>query len=152
MLHADRLTIVQNAAMKRVRSEAPALCPCGLAASYAQCCGRWHAGHVAPDAEKLMRSRYVAYVMNLEDYVLATWHASTRPAAGFVENANEKPATPKFTGLTVLAHTRTGVDTAIVEFIARYKSGGRAYRLHEISRFVHEQGRWWYNDGEVRDH
>ena len=54
-------------------------CPCGSGASLVACCGRWHAGEAAPTAEALMRSRYSAYVLGLEDYLLATWHASTRP-------------------------------------------------------------------------
>ena len=58
-------------------SETP--CPCGGGRTYASCCGAWHAGTPAPSAEALMRSRYSAYVFGLEDYLLATWHRSTRP-------------------------------------------------------------------------
>ena len=57
-------------------------CPCGHPAAYAACCGRYHAGALhlsAPTAEALMRSRYSAFVLGLNDYLLATWHASTRP-------------------------------------------------------------------------
>jgi len=32
----------------------------------------------AADAEALMRSRYSAFARGLADYLLATWHASTR--------------------------------------------------------------------------
>ncbi|MGB9094625.1 MAG: YchJ family metal-binding protein, partial [Gallionella sp.] len=28
------------------------------------------------------------------------------------------------------------------------KIGGRAARIHEVSRFVREEGRWFYLDGE----
>jgi SEC-C motif-containing protein len=31
-----------------------------------------------------------------------------------------------------------------VEFVARYKVGGKAHRLHEISQFVRESGAWVY--------
>jgi SEC-C motif-containing protein len=34
--------------------------------------------------------------------------------------------------------------------VARSKLGGRAQRLHETSRFVREDGRWFYVDGEMR--
>ncbi len=54
-------------------------CPCGRPLAYAACCGLLHAGSPAPDAESLMRSRFSAYVLGLEDYLLATWHTSTRP-------------------------------------------------------------------------
>ena len=44
---------------------------------------------------------------------------------------------------------RTGDDSATVEFVARSKLGGRAQRLHEISRFVRQGGRWYYLDGQT---
>ena len=54
-------------------------CPCGSLQSYERCCQRWHEGEAAPGAEALMRSRYAAYVLKLDAYLLATWHPSTRP-------------------------------------------------------------------------
>ena len=54
-------------------------CPCGSLKSYETCCQRWHGGETPGDAEALMRSRYTAYVLNIEDYLLATWHPRTRP-------------------------------------------------------------------------
>lgn len=116
-------------------------CPCG-GASYAQCCGRFHAGAIPETAEQLMRSRYSAYVLGLMDYVHQTWHDSTRPARTELEH---DPAT-KWLGLDVKRHVPAG-DAASVEFVARYKVGGRAHRLHEVSRFVRENGRWFYLDG-----
>jgi SEC-C motif domain protein len=125
-------------------------CPCrlpALAPRYADCCGRYHhAGHAAPDAEALMRSRYSAYVLGLADYLLATWHPSTRPAA-----LDPDPAGLKWLGLEVRRRTTTDATHASVEFVARSKLGGRAHRLHETSRFVREDdGRWYYVGGEIR--
>lgn len=91
-----------------------------------------------------MRSRYSAYVLGLEDYLLASWHASTRPAT--LDLQGDAPA--KWLGLAIKAASQQG-DTGEVEFVARYKVGGRAYRLHERSRFVHEDGRWFYIDGDM---
>jgi uncharacterized protein YchJ len=34
-------------------------------------------------------------------------------------------------------------------FVARYKLGGRAHRLHEVSRFQRREGRWYYLDGDL---
>jgi len=120
----------------------PSPCPCG-ATDYAACCGRYHDGTPAPDAAALMRSRYSAYVLKLEAYLLATWHRSTRPAALDLA-ADDR----KWLGLEVKKYTPESADRATVEFIARYKIGGRAHRLHEISRFVREEGKWFYVDGE----
>jgi len=92
-----------------------------------------------------MRSRYTAYTLGGEDYLLATWHHSTRPAA---LNLASEPAR-KWLGLEVKRHQQSGPDRAVVEFAARYKVGGRAHRLHEVSRFVREAGRWFYVNGEV---
>lgn len=56
-----------------------ARCPCGTGETYGACCGRFHAGAPAPTAEALMRSRFTAFAANDADYLLATWHSSTRP-------------------------------------------------------------------------
>jgi len=119
-------------------------CPCGSGQRLADCCGRYHEGSAAPSAEALMRSRYSAYVLAREPYLLATWHASTRPAR--LDLASDE--TSKWLGLEIKRHASTGTDSAVVEFVARYKIGGRAHRLHETSRFVREDGRWYYVDGE----
>jgi SEC-C motif-containing protein len=112
----------------------------------ADCCGPYVNGDaVAPSAEILMRSRYTAYVLLREDYLLATWHPSTRPPA---LGLSDGPAT-KWLGLGVRRHEQQDAAHAIVEFVARYKVNGRAGRLHELSRFVREDGRWFYVDGSV---
>jgi SEC-C motif-containing protein len=124
-----------------------AACPCGSGRDYARCCAPWHAGAPAPDAAALMRSRYSAYVRRDEAYLLATWHASTRPAA---LGLHDGPA-PTWLGLELRRQHATGPDQATVEFVARHRvGGGRAVRLHEISRFVREDGRWYYLDGQLR--
>ena len=131
---------------------APTPCPCGSALAYAACCGRWHAEHAtrgtltAPGPEALMRSRYSAFVMDLRGYLLATWHASTRPSA-------LEPPEPglKWLGLDVKRAVLQGADHGTVEFVARSKLGGRANRLQETSRFVRENGEWFYVDGDLKN-
>jgi SEC-C motif domain protein len=113
---------------------------------FAQCCGRY-IGHFeetpAPDAHSLMRSRYTAFVLRDPGYLLATWHASTRPPELELD-----PAT-KWLGLDVREGRDVDASHSEVEFIARYRVGGRAVRLHERSRFVREAGRWYYEDGDA---
>lgn len=122
-----------------------ASCPCGSARAYADCCGPLHAGTAqAATAEALMRSRYSAFVRADADYLLASWHPSTRPASVDMDDA----AATRWLGLEVRQHTPLDADHATVEFIARWKVGGApAVRLHELSRFVREDGRWYYMDG-----
>lgn len=132
---------------------APTSCPCGRTdtrsrpLAFASCCGRYladFAGTPAPDAEALMRSRYSAFVLGNGAYLLATWHPSRRP-----ERVDFEPGL-KWLGLQVREHKRLDATHAEVEFVARSRLGGRAHRLHERSRFVCEDGRWFYVDGEIR--
>lgn len=130
---------------------APADCPCGRSNAkgqplpYADCCAPLiDQGLPAPDAERLMRSRYSAFVLERTDYLLASWHASTRPA-----NLTLEPGV-KWLGLTVKRHQVIDPDHAEVEFVARSRIGGKGQRLEERSRFVREGGRWFYVDGDVK--
>ena len=120
-------------------------CPCG-GSSFATCCGRYlQDGQIAPTPEALMRSRYTAYVRGDEAYLRATWEERTRPQGPILDADSGL----KWLGLEV---RRTSMDdaanTGVVEFVARLKTGGRAQRLHEVSRFVRENGRWYYLDGQ----
>jgi len=118
-----------------------AACPCG-GSDYAICCKPYHDGSEPAQADLLMRARYSAYTLGLMDYVFKTWHSRTRPALSELTH----DASIKWLGLEVKKHVPNG-DEATVEFVARSRSGGRAQRLHEISRFVREEGRWLYIDG-----
>jgi SEC-C motif-containing protein len=91
-----------------------------------------------------MRSRYSAYKLGLHDYLLQTWHASTCPQTLDLSEPLQ------WLGLKVISQQNLDSQHAQVEFVARYKLHGRAYRLHEISRFVHEQGQWFYVEGDVK--
>ena len=90
-----------------------------------------------------MRSRYSAFVLCNEQYLLATWHRSKRPdSVPFSANV-------KWLGLRIVDARSTGAASAEVEFVARSKaSNAAAVRLHERSRFVFEDGRWFYVDGD----
>lgn len=87
-----------------------------------------------------MRSRYSAYALQDEAYLQMSWHSSTRPAAPLTD------AKTKWLGLEVRAAVEEG-DSATVEFVARCRVDGRGQRMHEVSRFVREDGRWFYVDG-----
>ncbi len=129
-------------------------CPCargGINAKplrFSACCGQYLEGDTpppAPDAESLMRSRYSAFVLQRESYLLATWHASTRPAQVSFDT------TGKWLGLEVRKSKAISPTEAEVEFVARVKpAGASAWRLHERSRFVLQEGRWCYVDGVQR--
>ncbi len=117
-------------------------CPCG-SPLYQDCCELLHKGlNVAQSPEQLMRSRYSAFALGLEPYLLSTWHTSTRPPPPLFDN----PPSQKWISLTI-KHASESETSGTVEFIATYRLSGRAHRLHEISNFVKEDGRWYYVDG-----
>lgn len=134
--------LVENAGMQ-ISPTSP--CACGRTLAFGQCCGRYHAGEAAPDAESLMRSRYSAYVVKDVDYLLASWHPETRPETLSLDDAPGQRT--QWLGLDIRRHQVTGADTAEVEFVARYRvGGGSAVKMVEHSRFQRIDGRWYYLD------
>jgi SEC-C motif-containing protein len=116
-------------------------CPCLSGLPYDECCGPLHRGEsLAPTAERLMRSRYSAFVVGDSAYLLATWHPVGRPAT--LEIDGER----RWLGLEILARQRGGMlDTAgTVEYRARYSSRGVRGEQHEVGAFVREGRRWLY--------
>ncbi len=93
-----------------------------------------------------MRSRYSAFVLDLPEYIQRSWHSSTRPAP----TADDNAAT-RWLGLRIERAEALAEDRATVEFSARYKIAGRAFVLRETSRFVREDGHWFYVDGVIHE-
>jgi SEC-C motif domain protein len=120
-------------------------CPCGSGGRYAQCCGPVHAGAPAATAEALMRSRYSAFVRGDGPYLLASWHPSTRPA----ELDLDAGVTWRRLQIVDTVAGGTGDADGVVEFRAAHRSPAGTGLLHERSRFVREDGRWVYLDGDV---
>ncbi len=122
-------------------------CPCGSNKPYSGCCEPFHHGSAVPDAETLMRSRYSAYTLMLEAYLLSSWHPETRPIKLNLGHDGNR----KWLGLSIKHVEKTSKNKATVEFVARYKDGGgKAKRLHETSNFM-LLDRWYYVDGRFAD-
>jgi SEC-C motif-containing protein len=124
----------------------PAHCPCGLAESYAACCGRFHDGGLAaPTAELLMRSRFSAFAVGDTAYLLRTWHPDTRPRKLALDPGQE------WRRLEILARTGGGLlhNEGTVEFRAHYRHQGRDASMEENSRFRREAGQWAYLDAQA---
>lgn len=120
-------------------------CPCGSPLTLDACCGRYHQGEGAPNPEALMRSRYSAFVLGLSDYLLATWHPTTRPAELAPDPDTE------WKRLVIVNAEPVLEESGQVHFRAFFYERGHVQKrwhvLEEVSRFVHEQQRWWYIDG-----
>lgn len=103
------------------KKKVPALCPCGSHLDYGDCCGRFHEGAAAPDALSLMKSRYSAFVKGRADYLLKTWHESTRPH----ELDLSEPV--KWMGLEIVSSETAG-DHATVSFVARGQNQWQSFQ------------------------
>ncbi len=130
--------------IRHVENVAP--CPCGSGGAFGECCSPYLAGTAeAPTAERLMRSRYTAYVLGNAEYLSRTWHPATRPADLGLDDGTT------WQGLTVISTSGGGEadERGIVEFTARCRVKETPGNLHEVSEFVRQQGRWFYLDGEA---
>lgn len=120
-------------------------CPCDSGLAYDGCCAPILAGTPAPTAERLMRSRYSAFVVGDERHLAETWHPRTRP-----DTIDLDPAL-RWMGLEIVrTEAGEGKDSrGTVEFRARWREGAAKGVLHETSRFIRYAGRWRYVDGDV---
>ena len=124
------------------------LCVCSSDKKYLDCCGIFHSAEQTPlTAESLMRSRFTAYAMQNEAYLLATWDSDKRP-----EQINFSKEEAKWTKLEIIKTKKGGEKDSkgIVEFKAYYIQDDEEYVMNEISRFKKLAGRWLYLDGLVK--
>lgn len=129
--------------MAKQKQNTSTTCPCGSGAHFNTCCKPYLTGEkFAPNALTLMRSRYSAFVTENEEYLYDTWVASMRPKGEIID----KKLKTQWVSLKIISH-ETNEERATVEFIARYKINGRMHQLHELSRFIKENDRWYYFDG-----
>ncbi|WP_255808681.1 YchJ family protein [Leucobacter aridicollis] len=118
-------------------------CPCGFGDPYLKCCGPIHGGSPAPTAAQLMRSRYSAFAIGDEAYLLRTWHPGTRP------RELELDGTTRWLRLIVEEAELGGPfdDTGYVTFSAIGRTPEGRFEQRERSRFAREHGNWFYVDG-----
>ena len=127
------------------------LCPCGSNRTYRECCAPLHEGQAqAETAEQLMRSRYAAFSKGQADYLLATLHPSKRNERDrlSIQHAVEQCQWFSLKILDVSAGAAED-STGFVEFVAYYQEA-RLEVLRERSRFLKEDGIWYYLDGEPK--
>lgn len=122
------------------------LCFCGTTQQYAACCGLFITGQQhAPNARKLMRSRYSAYVVKNTDYLLSTWHPSTRPSQ--LDLSEDITQWQSLSIIRCEAGEMHDTQGKVV-FTARYKINGKAFKYTEHSLFRQEDGQWFYLSAE----
>ena len=125
-------------------------CPCGSKKAAKYCCQMYFSGKKKPEtAEKLMRSRYTAFVQGNVDYLIATLHPDQRKTNDRKELSRSIEDT-EWLGLTIINTTKGKQkdSTGIVEFEAIYRVD-EPRQLHERSQFIKIHAHWFYVDGEI---
>ncbi len=123
-------------------------CLCGSMKLMDECCLPFLSGIIQPEtALNLMRSRYTAYCLRDGQYLQRTWHVSTRPAKLDFQGDDTEWVRLDIVGQELGENSDT---LGRVEFVALYRQGGQLKRLHESSRFVKEEGEWFYVDGDIK--
>ena len=121
-------------------------CPCGSGKAYEACCEPIVTGaQPAATAEALMRSRYTAYVKRAYDHLERT--LSEKERADFsVDHAKQWAEQSEWLGLTILRTEQGGPEDTegLVEFTARFRSGGKDHEHVETAVFAREAGNWVY--------
>jgi SEC-C motif-containing protein len=120
-------------------------CPCGSGRDFDLCCGPIIAGAPAPTAEALMRSRYTAYVRHAFEHLGRSLSAAERKGWS-PEDAKRWAEQSEWLGLKILRTEAGGPNDqeGIVEFAARFRSGGQDHEHLETARFAREGGQWVY--------
>jgi len=116
-------------------------CPCGSLNNYSDCCGKYINSQKAPSAEALMRSRYTAYTLKNEIYLLNSWHPSTRP-----KNLNLYNDKTCWKGLKIISATKNQVSFVAYFINEDDPSEKTLFALYEESAFIKEQN-WLYSHG-----
>lgn len=137
-------------------------CLCNSNKIYESCCEPLHKGQVANSAEALMRSRYTAFALHLHDYLLSSWHPSTRP-----ENIELSQHT-QWRRLEIIDASNDDVKGR-VHFKAYYQEPSQNtniqithsstsqtamqwHLIEETSAFIFESGHWFYVSGDYQPH
>lgn len=127
------------------------LCPCGSSLEYSSCCQPIHTDpRQALKPEQLMRARFSAHVLNMPDFVVATYHPSCNALAE--KEAIAQSVDSQWTRLEVVS-TESGSndDEGFVTFNAYLIEDNQELSLSERSRFLREEQQWYYIDGELSE-
>ena len=127
-----------------------ALCYCGNQKYYNECCYPFISGSLKLETpEQLMRSRYSAFCIKDIEYLISTRYPSKQEINErevLAQTINET----QWLGLKILKTNQGQINQGFgyVEFVAFYKNN-KIEQLHENSKFIYENGQWYYFDGVI---
>ena len=127
-------------------------CPCGSLIKYKKCCKPFHENIKTPiNALELMKSRYCAYAIEKSEYIILTTHQNNRDFNTDTKVWNNDildfSKNTKFEKLEILEFI-DGQTESFVTFKANITQNKQDVSFVEKSRFVKENGKWQYIDGE----
>lgn len=127
-------------------------CYCGSALSYLDCCQPFHHHLAVPTTpEALMRSRYSAYRLANIAYIQETMQGKAAYQFDPIV-AKQWAEQVIWIGLNVVGASMNTPIEGQVEFIAHFFDEKMYHRMHEISLFKYDKGRWYYVDGQQITH
>ena len=126
-------------------------CPCGSGKKYKKCCKVFHNGEKPSTALELMKSRYCAYAVNNANYIMKTTHESnsdySTDKTSWEKSINQFIKDTQFKSLDILEFVEQQ-EEAFVTFRANIFIKGEDSSFIEKSRFVKQNGTWFYESGE----
>jgi len=132
------------------------LCPCGSTKKYKKCCKPFHDGQIPKSAQELMKSRFSAYALSKAEYIMETTHP-LNPDYTEENRQSWKKDIMNFCDYTEFINlevyeTQEGDDESFVTFKAILTQDNLDASFSEKSRFLKQDGRWFYIDGTFFDY
>ncbi|MGM0519763.1 MAG: YchJ family protein [Campylobacterota bacterium] len=129
-------------------------CPCGSLKKYKKCCKIYHDGTLPKDALTLMKSRYSAFATNNSKYIIKTTHKSnsdfTQDTKSWKKSIESFTLATEFRKLEIIDFI-DDTNESYVTFKAVIFQNGIDSSFQEKSRFLKEDNRWLYIDGEIKE-
>ena len=123
-------------------------CPCGTGFLYTDCCGPLIRGTSPADtAEDLMRSRFTAFAKGFWDYLEETRYPDGQELSAWYKTKflHDGISWRKLDILGV-KNGEASEEEGEVSFIAHYVENGEEKTLQEVSSFIKEDGKWYYDE------
>jgi SEC-C motif-containing protein len=120
------------------------MCPCNSGLQFAACCKDIVLGSkLAQTPLALMRSRYVAHVLQNIEHIIRTMRGVSFSDS---DRKNNDLKRCKWTKLEIIDAPEVAIDAkyGIVEFKAYYSLHGKEHIMHERSEFIKVNDQWYY--------
>ncbi len=129
------------------------LCSCGSGIGYEKCCRPFHKFDSIPKtALACMMARYCAFVKLEMDFLEKSYNPDK--LEGYDRDSTFRWAKESaWKGLEIVEclNGQESDEEGVVEFKAKYVSGGSEYIHHEKAKFLKREGVWFFMDGDIQN-